>query len=991
MNRVYKLVWSKARNMYVAVSEIAKNRSKMSGVARISRTVVSGVLACVVACGAYMPFAEAAQHNMTRTQIDDDNYYAVTDAPDVVGNDNGSVAIGNGATIRNSNTNAVAIGDHTYARELSIAIGARIDSQDWHIDGQGDNFYGTSAEGSGDIVLGVASHATGTGTIILGNTIISSADKAVIIGSGASATADNSVAIGAGSVATEENSISVGNDSLKRKLVNVAYGTGANDVAAIGQLQTVTAGNNVKLVKSTNANGSTNQQIVVDGNGQVANGNTGLINGNTAFKELRPANGTYVKQGNSTAANLSALDVQTKANSDAIKNLGDNKANIDASNVAAYEQQWADAIGTGTVTADDTKLVTGKTVYDALHDPNMDINVRNITVNKDLNVSGDTHLHDTYIDGILDVTKESSFYDNVKVDKNLYVDGTSNLHDTNIDGKLDVTGKSHFHDDVMMDKDLRVKGTTHLGFTLVDDNMMVSESLLVVGDAGVAGNFSATDVYASGNLRVSGTTDLHGNTTIGTPEENADLLVNGNATVTGDSNLQGNADIGKDLHVVGISQLDGNTTIGTEDSPSDLYVTGNSNIGKNLTVQGTLDVMDNTHLHKDLQVDGNTNVGGDIFIGGNQVVDGDSNIKGGQTVDQNLFVGGDTNIAGDATVQKNLYVDGDTNISGNTTIQQNLTVVGDSNIKGSQLIEKDLTVNGDANVHGNGRVDKNFSVGGNSDFEGNVRMRRDLRVDGNATIGGTLTADQLIVGGRDMNREINRLDGRIDQVGAKSAALSGLRPVDTDADQVVSFAASYGRFKGENAAALGLFYRPTDGVLVGVGGTVGSSDNMMNASVSFALNKGKNYGMSKAKMAKEIEALRQDNEDMKKAMMAMAQKLGSLSLVEGKTAEFPDVPKDHWANQAVETLHGNNLVQGYPDGEFKGDKPMTRYEYAEILFNALSQGRNVKREHVQQYAPELQEIVRKAGKPEILQGYVTPEADADMQSAGTAYNAQFSQ
>ena len=132
--------------------------------------------------------------------------------------------------------------------------------------------------------------------------------------------------------------------------------------------------------------------------------------------------------------------------------------------------------------------------------------------------------------------------------------------------------------------------------------------------------------------------------------------------------------------------------------------------------------------------------------------------------------------------------------------------------------------------------------------------------------------------------------------------------------------------------------------------------NMFYTSVSFGLNKGKNNGMSKAAMAKEMNALKKDNADLKRAMSAMAAKLGSLSLISGKRAEFPDVPKDHWANKAVETLHGNGFVQGYPDGEFKGDRKMSRYEYAEMLYNALERGAEVNVEHLNEYAPELEQV-----------------------------------
>ena len=118
------------------------------------------------------------------------------------------------------------------------------------------------------------------------------------------------------------------------------------------------------------------------------------------------------------------------------------------------------------------------------------------------------------------------------------------------------------------------------------------------------------------------------------------------------------------------------------------------------------------------------------------------------------------------------------------------------------------------------------------------------------------------------------------------------------------------------------------------------------------------------------EAMRMDNADMRNEIAQLKKQISAFSLIVNRKASFPDVPNDHWANNAVETLHGNGYVQGYPDGTFKGDKLMTRYEYAEMLFNALSKGISVKKEHVREYAPELQQIAETTGNYNVLNGYV---------------------
>ena len=113
------------------------------------------------------------------------------------------------------------------------------------------------------------------------------------------------------------------------------------------------------------------------------------------------------------------------------------------------------------------------------------------------------------------------------------------------------------------------------------------------------------------------------------------------------------------------------------------------------------------------------------------------------------------------------------------------------------------------------------------------------------------------------------------------------------------------------------------------------------------------------------------------------------TLMTNMTKEFPDVAGNHWAHQAVTTLHGNGILQGYPDGEFKGNKSMTRYEYAEMLFNAMIKGNNMDPKMVKEYRPELEKVARKANRPEVLKKYIstsTPASDKAMQEAGQRYN-----
>lgn len=209
-----------------------------------------------------------------------------------------------------------------------------------------------------------------------------------------------------------------------------------------------------------------------------------------------------------------------------------------------------------------------------------------------------------------------------------------------------------------------------------------------------------------------------------------------------------------------------------------------------------------------------------------------------------------------------------------------------------------------------------------------------------------------------IGNKVGELDSRIDEVGAGAAALAALHPLDFDPDDKWDFAAGYGNYRGENAVAIGAFYRPNEDTMFSVGGTVGNGDNMVNAGVSFKLGQGNNVSTSRVAMAKEIKSMRdivakQDAQIQKLTAMVNAL-VGMEASAPDTTTMFPDVPENHWAYEAVEMMAKTGLVQGYPDGEFKGDRNMTRYEFAQIVYNAIQVGIKVDERLVQEFRPELE-------------------------------------
>ena len=209
-----------------------------------------------------------------------------------------------------------------------------------------------------------------------------------------------------------------------------------------------------------------------------------------------------------------------------------------------------------------------------------------------------------------------------------------------------------------------------------------------------------------------------------------------------------------------------------------------------------------------------------------------------------------------------------------------------------------------------------------------------------------------------LNHRVDNLDSRIDKVGAGAAALAALHPLDFDPDAKWDFAAGYGNYNGENAVAVGTFYRPNEDTMFSVGGTFGNGENMINAGVSLKIGAGSSHvTTSRTAMAKEIKSMRdivakQDAQIQK--LTAMVNALVGVQTETDTTTMFPDVPENHWAYEAVAAMAKSGLVKGYPDGEFKGDRNMTRYEFAQIVYNAIQAGAEVDARLVEEFKPELE-------------------------------------
>ena len=221
---------------------------------------------------------------------------------------------------------------------------------------------------------------------------------------------------------------------------------------------------------------------------------------------------------------------------------------------------------------------------------------------------------------------------------------------------------------------------------------------------------------------------------------------------------------------------------------------------------------------------------------------------------------------------------------------------------------------------------------------------------------------------------INNMDNRINRVGAGAAALAALHPLDFDPDSKWDFAAGYGNYKGANAVAVGAYYRPNEDTMISVGGSMGGGQNMINAGVSLKIGRGNHVSTSRVAMAKEIKDLRAELENMKGALMKVSEGRPLDSLDMDKMQLFPDVPANHWAYDYVATLAGNGVIVGYPDGQFGGDRMMTRYEMAALIYRAMQNGAAADdrmARALKEFEPELERIrvdtitKHKDGTPDI--------------------------
>ena len=708
------------------------------------------------------------------------------------------------------------------------------------------------------------------------------------------------------------------------KITNVAAGTDGTDAVNVSQLNdvkhlaeqhtTVEAGpsGNVKVTSGTNADGS--KKYTVDLAKDVTFGNAG--------------------NGDKTVA-ISGTDGTVTAGT------GDNKVTVDGSKgqiVAGGDN----GVKIGKIADGDGSL----TIYD-----------------KDGKAMGKTDKAGKYVTNLDNKTwkKDGSYVSGraATEDQLHQVESNVNKQIDDVNTKIDTVDKHH--------TEVTVNGGT---------------------------TAKADGSYTDGNLQIAQKTGADG-------QKVYDLKLNDTLNIGG---VGKDGKDGKDGHV-GINGKDGKSGVGI-DGKDGISVKGKD--GQNgVTIKG-VDGKDGTEGHIGLVgpkgpkgADGKDgqNASADIYVKNGQVgVDGTDGHGGKDGMDRVVYEDHNGTYHEVATMDDGMKYSGD---SGNAAVKLNNNVqlyggakeyaAGDNigvvvsqdgdnakmqvklakDLKGIDSIDAKTVTTGNTTINNSGMTVKgddkhkditvqqgNVNMGGNK-IEGVAPGK--VAPDSTEAVNGSQLAQRDQAIGK-LGGEVSSLDRRVDRVGAGAAALAALHPQDFDPDDKWDFAVGYGNYRGANAAAVGAFYRPNEDTTLSVGGTVGGGENMVNAGISFKFGQGNHVTNSRVAMAKEILALKdyvQKQDEKIEKLEALVGQQGTEAAPKRRSILFPDVPENHWAYVYVKKLADRGLLEGYPDGEFKGDRTITRYEFAAIFSRALENGASVDGDMErmsEDFEPEIREL-----------------------------------
>lgn len=900
-------------------------------------------------------------------------------------NDNGqnSIAIGNGATISENSTASIAMGLNAQvdtAGNNAIAIGSSA-----HAGGVGGiaigKKAGTIGATTGAVAIGINAQAA-SNSIVMGQNAIADAAQTVAIGYGAKSHSGYGAAIGAfAEVGSNSYGLAlggysrVGNSAMKSIAIGTSgrgytegrtevkdgasysiamggkttVGENAEQSVAIGGYQAIVGDN----AKYSTAIGTFSDIAANVEHGTAVGYNTNVhANYGTALGNDASAKGEWsTALGASTAANHQATAVGSNAQA-----LAGNSVAVGVNSSVAEGADYSVALGTSskveegdaftTTDLEDFKKKLGDTYNAAWNITSADGTLGVVSVGAKGKERRLVNVARGRIDAdSTDAVNGSQLY-------GLASDLNEKIENAGGDWVLTTNGGTSPGEQTTIGKGNTVDFTGAKDAETKHQNIQVSQAQVTDGK----GNVIGTDVSLDLNDRVELGTGAH-----------QVVIDGGKGTISGLSNLEWNYN----SYLAGT--YDGSTLAATESQLHDAFAYLDDKIN-NISITGD----DNINVSKPADGEGGTETPGtgstspsfDITMSDNPQFGGHADDGQGHAANGSVTVVG---TGTDGTAHK-VVVDGATGtVSGLSNTEWDWNKYGKPAEEGGYAGSTNAATESQLQGALEGTVQYDRDENGNVD-KTNVTLNKggDSVTIHNVAAG---TADTDAVNVSQLNQawdqinnnttaitnignKVGELDSRIDEVGAGAAALAALHPLDFDPDDKWDFAAGYGNYRGENAVAIGAFYRPNEDTMFSVGGNVGNGDNMVNAGVSFKLGQGNNVSTSRVAMAKEIKSMRdivakQDAQIQKLTAMVNAL-VGMEAIAPDTTTMFPDVPENHWAYEAVEMMAKTGLVQGYPDGEFKGDRNMTRYEFAQIVYNAIQAGIKVDERLVQEFRPELE-------------------------------------
>ena len=701
------------------------------------------------------------------------------------------------------------------------------------------------------------------------------------------------------------------------RIAGVADGVNANDAVNVGQLKNsawklaangvLTEAEDVKAGDYVDFNGDQNVSVSKDAKDGVK---TVKVELNKDLKDIE----SISNDGASLTLNGTATEL-TNGKGAAITLFGD--TTTINNKVTVYNDGRIAGVAAGAVTADSTDAVNGSQLHAVQQEAGKHtkvVNGSNITVEET-----DQDGQKTYKVGL---NKDILLGD--ITGKNVSISGTN--------GTIETTGYIATKDRVYADKGAKLADVDITGDTISNDKssvkldkegtVTVNNKVTIDGNGKVSG-VAAGEISNTSTDAVNGSQLKKTNDRVTNVENNVKNIQGDITNIKGDiTNIKGDiTTIKGDVTILG----DRVTKVEQEAGKHTKVVNGS-----NVTVEETDQDGQKTYkvgLNKDLLL-------GDI-TGKNVSISGTN---------------GTIETTGSIATKDKIYADKGAKLA-------DIDITGDTISNGQSSVKLDkegtVTINGKVSVNQNGKV--------SGVAAGDISATSTDAVNGSQLFA---TNQQVVQNAQ----SISKLGNRINKVGAGAAALAALHPLDFDPDDKWDFAAGYGNYNGENAAAIGAYYRPNEDTMFSVGGSFGNGENMVNVGVSLKLGQGNHVSTSKVAMAKEIKDLRKELEGLKSALLdANAGK----KLDTSKLQLFPDVPKNHWAYEYVSTLKGNGMLTGYPDGEFKGDRPMTRYEFATMLYKAMLEGATLSDKILKEFAPELERFTvdtvhqDKDGKPTV--------------------------